>query len=94
MPIAVEYSQVQGVQKVALTPGELVDKTGQAFDDAMNTIREVAEKVTTTIQTVAASPDALEISFAIKLTAEAGAVIAKTGIEGTFSVKLTWKKSS
>lgn len=93
MPIAVELSQVYGVQKAALTSGELIDKSGKAFDEAMNTIREVAEKVTLTMDPIAARPDDMEISFAIKLTAEAGAVIAKTGIEGTFSVKLAWKKS-
>jgi len=94
MPIAVELSQVYGVQKAGLTSGELIDKSGKAFNEAMNTIREVAEKVTATIHPIAARPDEVEISFAIKLTAEAGAVIAKTGIEGTFSVKLAWKKNA
>jgi hypothetical protein len=31
------------------------------------------------------------IKFGVKLDAEVGAVIAKTGVEGHFEVKLTWR---
>lgn len=92
MSVVIEFSDVYGMQETALTPEELIDKSGKAFDSAMNTIHEVAERVTTTIKSIDISPDNVEISFAIKLTAEAGAVIAKTGVEGSFGVKLTWKK--
>ena len=92
MPIAVELSQIDayGMQKTALNAEGLIDKTGKAFDEAMATIHEIAEKVNKMIET--AGPDETEVSFSIKLTGEASAVIAKTSIEGTFGVKLVWKK--
>ncbi len=36
-------------------------------------------------------PDELEITFGVKLDAQMGAVIARTGVEGQLEVKLTWK---
>ena len=36
------------------------------------------------------APDEVELKFGIKLDAEAGAIIARTGIQGQFEVKLKW----
>lgn len=38
----------------------------------------------------ALSPAAVEIEFGLKLSAQAGVVLAATGVEGHFNVKLTW----
>lgn len=35
-------------------------------------------------------PDSVEIEFGVKLTAEAGALIAKSSVEGHLVVKLSW----
>jgi hypothetical protein len=53
-------------------------------------------KAAPTIRTVIAAlkalaPDQSEIEFGIKLSAEAGVVVAKTAVEGHFNIKLTWK---
>ncbi|WIX75180.1 CU044_2847 family protein [Amycolatopsis carbonis] len=34
----------------------------------------------------------MEIKFGVKLSAEAGAVIAKTGVEGQLEIKLKWRR--
>jgi hypothetical protein len=36
-------------------------------------------------------PDEVEIKFGVKLDAEVGALIARTGVQGQFEVKLTWR---
>ena len=36
--------------------------------------------------------DTVEVEFGLSLDAEAGAFIAKTGISGHFTIKLTWTK--
>jgi Trypsin-co-occurring domain 1 len=38
------------------------------------------------------APDEHEIEFGIKLNAEAGVVVAKSAVEGHFSVKLLWRR--
>jgi hypothetical protein len=41
---------------------------------------------------MARQPDSVEMTFGVKLDAQAGAVIAKTGVQGHFEVKLTWSQ--
>ncbi len=38
-------------------------------------------------------PDEIRVSFGISLTAEAGAVIAKTSLAGALGMELTWHRS-
>ncbi len=37
-------------------------------------------------------PEEIKLIFGVKLTAEAGAVIARTGVEGHLVVEMKWKK--
>lgn len=37
-------------------------------------------------------PDEVQVEFGVKLSAQAGAVIAKTGVEGHLKIKLTWTR--
>ena len=39
-------------------------------------------------------PDGIKLSLGIKLTAEAGAVIAKSALEGNLILELTWRSPS
>jgi hypothetical protein len=39
-------------------------------------------------------PDTVEITFGVRLDAEVGAVIARTGVQGQLGVKLIWRASS
>jgi hypothetical protein len=38
------------------------------------------------------TPDEIKLTFGVKLTAEAGAIIAKTVLEGNLGVELVWKR--
>lgn len=40
------------------------------------------------------SPDEIKLTFGVKMTAEAGAVIAKTSFEGNLGVELVWRKAA
>ncbi len=39
-------------------------------------------------------PDEIKLTFGVKLTAESGAVIAKTAFEGNLGVELAWKRDA
>ena len=39
------------------------------------------------------NPDEVTVSFGIKFTAQAGAVIAKTSVEGTLAVEMAWHRA-
>lgn len=63
-----------------------------AYDQILNTIRACANGMIETIQGLDTLPSAASIDFAIKVDAEAGAMIAKSLGEAHFKVSLNWKQ--
>lgn len=90
--ILVEFEE-KGLARVSLTPEDLAEKSARALDKAMQTIRGLAERLAATVQDLPTRPQAVEVAFGLKLNAEAGALIARTGGEASLNVKLTWKSS-
>lgn len=71
---------------------------GQAIEDAAVTL---TEKLASVRAAVAASlrelgdtlePDVLKVTVGVKLTAEAGAIIAKSSTEGNLRVQMEWNR--
>ena len=92
--IVVEFPARPGRQQVALKPGEAVAKSAEALDSSMDTIRYMAKRVTSTMDSLGdVKPDEVTVEFGIKFDAEAGAIIAKAGIEASLRVELVWKGS-
>ena len=91
-PILVEFTPRPDVQQVSLKPKDIAEKSAQALDKAMNTIHNMAKKVTSAMDELAKRPSQIEVEFGIKLDAETGALIAKTGVEAGLKVKLTWER--
>jgi hypothetical protein len=92
-PILVEFEPRRGVVKASLSPQDVVQQSAAALDSAMNTIYQMARRVTVTIDALIDRPSEVEVAFGIKLDAEAGALIAKAGVEGSIGVKLTWERT-
>ncbi|MER8044740.1 CU044_2847 family protein [Streptomyces sp. NPDC094032] len=70
--------------------GNSLVRAGQTLDEALVGIRSAAESALAVFRGGSLRPDAVELEFGVKLTAEAGAVIAKTAVEGHLTVKLSW----
>ena len=64
----------------------------RAFEKGMQLIRTCAEQVAQTVRKVSdtARPDEVEVKFGVKMSGEAGALIAKTGTEAQMEVTLKW----
>lgn len=64
------------------------------FEDIMNAVKETAESTYEGLQKIekAVKPNEYEISFGLKLSANAGVIFAQTGGEGSFQVTLKWTK--
>lgn len=88
--VLIEFVQPPGVQQVALTPSQVAEKSAQALDSAMSTIRQMAGRVCATVAGMAERPAGVHVAFGLKFDAEAGAFIAKTGMEASVNVTLTW----
>lgn len=75
---------------------EAQEKADSAMDNAMQTIQQVASKVTGTIEAMNSGGNddlplsKVEFGFGIRLNEDGEAIVAKSGSETHFSVKLTW----
>lgn len=68
----------------------ILHEAGAKFEDALQSVRDAAESALSTLRDGRLRPDVLELEFGVKLNAEAGAVIAKTSVEGQLKVRMTW----
>jgi hypothetical protein len=73
--------------------GELAKKITRTFEDALTDVRPAAESIVAQLRNVADPPDAIEVTFGLKLSVQAGAIIASASGEGNFAVKLSWSRS-
>ena len=87
---------VVGQVSRSLSPEEitkqLVEQSQRAVNGAMGTIRLMANRTIATLDTMANKPSQVEVEFAIKLDAKAGALLASAGAEGSLKVKLVWNR--
>jgi hypothetical protein len=87
-PLKVEVSENDyGVERVARRGGGIIEAT-QKLEDALGQAMPTLRSVVRSVQSL--SPDEAEIEFGITLSAEAGAVVAKTAVEGHFTITLSW----
>ncbi|MDQ1038815.1 hypothetical protein QFZ75_005231 [Streptomyces sp. V3I8] len=62
----------------------------RTFEGSLEGVRAAAESALRVFRDGSLRPDSVEIEFGVKLTAEAGALIAKSAVEGHLLVKLSW----
>ncbi|MER7517723.1 CU044_2847 family protein [Streptomyces sp. NPDC126499] len=74
--------------------GNSLVRAGQTLEEALAGIRTAAESALAVFRGGSLRPDGVELEFGVKLTAEAGAVIAKTAVEGHLVVRLSWSPDS
>lgn len=78
-----------------LTPagrGDLPSRASQTFEAALERVRPAAQAVIQKLRSLHDAPDEIEVEFGLKLSAEAGAVIAAGGVEANYKVTLKWKR--
>ncbi|GAB3059249.1 CU044_2847 family protein [Micromonospora schwarzwaldensis] len=84
--------------KPGMTPaanaGKVVREAGATFDRALSEVRDAASAALGQFQSMVHRPDEVEIVFGVQVTADAGAVIARTGVQGQLTVTLRWKRGS
>jgi hypothetical protein len=91
--IVVEVDEDEpGVRRIGREGG--VAQVRRRFEEALGDVRDAAAGALRVFRDGRLNPDEVEITFGVRLNAEAGAVISKTAIEGHLAVKLTWARSS
>ena len=76
----------------AARPGEVVSRAQQTLEQALEKLKPTAEAIISKLRYISEPPDEIEVEFGLKLSAEAGAVLAAAGAEANYNVKLVWKR--
>ncbi|MET8391985.1 CU044_2847 family protein [Streptomyces anthocyanicus] len=70
--------------------GDGPTRAARTFEDSLDGVRAAAASALRVFRDGSLRPDAVELEFGVKLSAEAGAVIAKGSAEGHLVVRLNW----
>ncbi|MFJ5260911.1 CU044_2847 family protein [Streptomyces sp. NPDC088387] len=65
-------------------------QAARTFESSLEGVRAAAQSALRVFRDGTLRPDSVELEFGVKLTAEAGAIIAKGTAEGHLVVKLVW----
>lgn len=90
--VLIDVDEEPGVKQVS-RQGRIRDAKA-TFETALSEVRDAAIVALTQFRAMASQPDEVKITFGVRLDAEVGAVIAKTGMAGNFEVKLTWRSNA
>jgi hypothetical protein len=71
---------------------DLVTRADGTLEQALRRIGPVTAAAFEQLRQVANPPDEIDIEFGVKLSADLGAIIARTGGEANFQISLRWRR--
>lgn len=71
----------------------LSEQALKTFEDALEKVRPAAQTIIQKLRDLSDAPDEIEVEFGLKLSAEAGVIIAAGSVEANYRVTLTWKRA-
>jgi hypothetical protein len=74
-------------------PGEMAAKANETFEEALEQIKPGANAIVEKLRSMSSQPDEISVTFGLKMSANAGAIIAASGVDANFTVVLTWNRS-
>jgi hypothetical protein len=83
-----------GVERVRRRGAGARPEAVDGFETGLDQIRDVAGRTLRRITAMPAVPSTVELEFGVKFSVEAGAVIARTGVEGHLKVKVVWESQA
>ena len=91
--ILVEVEDLEAEPDIELaSAGEMISRAGQTFETALERVKPAASVIIKKLRGLVDPPDEIAVEFGLKMSAEAGAVVAAAGAEANYRVTLTWKK--
>ncbi|EWM09826.1 MULTISPECIES: CU044_2847 family protein [unclassified Kutzneria] len=87
--VLVEVEPQPGLARVGRAADMFQDAT-QTLEQGLARVRDTATTALTQFLAMPHRPDEVELKFGVRFDAQAGAFIARTGLQGHFEVKLKW----
>lgn len=90
--VEVEDAEQRGPQAVGRA-GEVAEQAAESFESAIAGVQPITEAILSQLSGLSAKPEAVEVSFGIKLSGKLGVVLASSTAEAHCAIKLSWKSS-
>jgi hypothetical protein len=75
--------------------GEVAEQARETFEQAVENARDAALVIVDKVRGLYEAPDEIEVTFGLKASGELNTlVVAKAGIEASYTVRLTWRQES
>jgi hypothetical protein len=72
----------------------VIRENAETLEDALRRVTPTVTTVINQVRSLASPPEKINLEFGVKLTAEAGVVIAKAAAEANFKLSLEWTTTS
>lgn len=82
----------QGGLVKASRSDDVITKAQQTLEKSLEKVKPAAQLVIQKLRELHETPDEVQVSFGLKLSAEAGAVLASGSVEANYTVTLKWAK--
>lgn len=93
MLVEIDEPELGGLVK-ASRAGEVIAKAQQTLEKSLEKVQPAAQFVIQQLRKLHDSPNEIEVAFGLKLSADAGAVLASAGTEANYTVTLKWVKET
>ncbi|MGV9268286.1 CU044_2847 family protein [Kitasatospora sp. NPDC003701] len=88
--VEVSDGEGSGLDRVGRA-SSLARATSETLQDAMSHLRPALDVIADGLRDMAHAPDTVRVDFGIKLSAEAGVVVARAASEANFTVSVEWR---
>jgi hypothetical protein len=86
--VEMDDEQLGGLTPAAVQPGEIAATATTSFESTVERVVPALRAIGDRMKVL--SPDELTVAVGVKLTAEAGVIVAKASGEANFTVTLKW----
>jgi hypothetical protein len=86
--VEMDDDQLAGFAPAAVAPGEVAATATESFESALDRLLPAVRAISERMKQLA--PEELTVALGVKLTAEAGVIVAKAAGEANFTVTVKW----
>jgi|SRR6266496_1154856 hypothetical protein len=88
--IVVEIDEPETGGTVRASREDTIEKAKETLEDALSKVLPVTRSVVEKLRNLGNRPDEIEVTFGVKLSTVAGAIIASASAEANFGVTVRW----
>jgi hypothetical protein len=89
--VVVEVDEPESEGTIRAARGDTIVKAKETLEQALNNVLPFTKSIVEKLRSMGNTPDEIEITFGVKLSTTAGAVIASAAAEANFGVTVRWR---